>query len=104
MRGERLIKANRIARRTFKYYNGFNPRNRKQPTYFYKMTEGEINRYLGIYRKTRVTCSRVCCGNPRRHFGFLTKQEVKQIQAAEQDIREELGVNPPKKIKFVDDW
>ncbi len=102
MRGERLIKANRIARRTFKHYNGFNPRNRKQPTYLYKLTDGEINRYLGIYRKTKVPCSCTACGNPRRHVGFLTKQEVKQIQAAEEDLRE--IKNPEKKTKFVDDW
>ena len=32
---------------------------------------------LGKYRKTKVFCSRFCCGNPRKHWGELTPQEKK---------------------------
>jgi hypothetical protein len=102
MRGERLIKANRIAQRTFKYYNGFNPRNKKQPRFWFKLTESEINRFVGIYRKTKVPCSCTACGNPRKHFGFRTRCEIKQIQAAEEELKEIR--NSPKKHKFMQDW
>ena len=32
-------------------------------------------RIVGINARTRKPCSNYCCGNPRKHFGELTKQE-----------------------------
>lgn len=35
---------------------------------------------LGICTNTPATCSGICCGNPRRHFGEVTIQEKKANQ------------------------
>ncbi len=32
---------------------------------------------IGQRAATRVTCSGPCCGNPRRHFGVVTRQEMR---------------------------
>jgi len=32
---------------------------------------------VGVLANTRCPCSRECCGNPRRHFGKLTRQEIR---------------------------
>lgn len=39
-----------------------------------------------VMRFTRVRCSGLCCGNPRRHFGGVTRQE----QRADDRMCEEL--------------
>ena len=36
---------------------------------------GESPKNLGLTLKTRHSCSDYCCGNPRKHFKELTKQE-----------------------------
>ena len=35
------------------------------------------DRQVGIRANTRCMCSKECCGNPRRHFGTLTRQEIR---------------------------
>ena len=37
-------------------------------------------RQIGIRARTRCLCSQSCCGNPRRHFGELTRQEIRADQ------------------------
>lgn len=46
----------------------------------HKVTDKQV----GILTNTRCPCSRECCGNPRRHFGELTRQEIRANE--EQDI------------------
>jgi len=35
------------------------------------------DRQIGIRANTRCPCSKECCGNPRKHFGKLTRQEIR---------------------------
>ncbi len=37
-------------------------------------------RVIGIWAQMRKACSYWMCGNPRRYFGEMTRQEVKQLQ------------------------
>jgi hypothetical protein len=37
---------------------------------------------VGRMSTTRKRCSRWCCGNPRRHYGELTRQERIAAEAA----------------------
>jgi len=80
MRGTRLIVAQGKAEKIFKRYKGFSPRNEDQLGSYYGSwwTDDDIKRMVGIYRKTKVPCSCYICGNPRRHWGYLPMQEVKQ--------------------------
>jgi len=34
-------------------------------------------RIIGILSRTRCPCSGSCCGNPRKHWGLLTRQEIR---------------------------
>jgi len=43
------------------------------------------DKQVGILANTRCPCSRECCGNPRRHFGKLTRQEIRANQAEVND-------------------
>jgi len=71
VRGERL----RIAREKARKHAS------KFPTSFWS-TEEFKEKSIHLFRKTRVFCSDVCCGNPRRHKmkhnykSHLTKQEI----------------------------
>jgi hypothetical protein len=80
MRGRRLHTANKIAKKQFKKYHPEAPILR-YPTDEEFLGEGgrpfTMRAVLGYYRKTKVFCSGVCCGNPRRHFGEITRQEKK---------------------------
>ena len=38
--------------------------------------EEEVNRLTLVYEKQRKPCSCAMCGNPRRHFGEVTRQEA----------------------------
>jgi hypothetical protein len=70
--GQRLDKAKKISRRVFRFYH---------PGWTLKdFAKVDINRLLGIYRKTRVPCSCFRCGNPRRYFNELTIQERRQLE------------------------
>ncbi len=102
MIGKRLWRAKKEAERVFKKYEGFNPRNKKQPGKYYKWTEDEIQRVLGIYRKTKVPCSCYMCGNPRRHWGCLPMQEVRQHEDADSQY-EEIGWSH-KKLRWLRGW
>ena len=41
--------------------------------------------------RTRVLCSQACCGNPRKWFGEITRQERKANEEAKCQIEESLG-------------
>ncbi len=92
MRGTRLVVARNIAKRTFKNLKGFNPRNESQIGFHNYVnnnwTEDELQRVLGIYRKTKVTCSCYMCGNPRRYWHKITRQEIKQHLNADAECAE----------------
>jgi hypothetical protein len=70
MRGYRLQRANRIARKLF-----------RDPSFWAsKDTEPRHRRkVLGMLRKTRKPCSCWMCGHRRQHDG-LTIQELRQIE------------------------
>lgn len=36
---------------------------------------------VGFLANTRCPCSKECCGNPRRYFGELTRQEIRTNEA-----------------------
>lgn len=94
MHGVRMAVARCKAERTFKKYEGFSPRN-ESGWYRSRRTESELQRILGIYRKTKVLCSCCMCGNPRRHWGYLPMQEVRQHLNANSQY-EEIGWNHRK--------
>lgn len=76
MRGNRLFKANHIARKLWKKYHQSSVEWDKS---WYG--EADLTTYpdMGAYRKTKVLCSSpYCCGNPRKIHGkkHLTKQEL----------------------------
>ena len=99
MHGNRLVIANKIAAKAFKKWHGFNPRNKKQPRRD-KLTEYEIERFLGIYRKTRVPCSCYMCGNPRRHWGYITIREARQmLDVIDQFAEVGLTIRKPRYLK-----
>jgi len=64
--GQRLERANRIARKVWKKYHS------------HVLHEFPLSQLppLGVYRKTKVFCSGWCCGNPRKWFGKKTRQEI----------------------------
>jgi hypothetical protein len=77
MHWKRLQIAEQKARKVFKkYHRGCIPQ-KKPKKYFIKSFNIWVYELppLGFYRKTKVYCSRACCGNPRRHYGELTRQE-----------------------------
>jgi hypothetical protein len=72
VRGKRLKTANKIARKVFKIYHNCTVEEAKEKEEFVNPKA-----MFGSYRKTRVRCSRPCCGNRRRHFGEKTLRERK---------------------------
>lgn len=84
MRGERLEKARKVSNRLFKIYHGFHPRNWKKCE-VERFDFRDIQRLLGIYRKTRKPCSCLMCGNARKYEG-KTRQEKKQILGEEDEL------------------
>jgi hypothetical protein len=104
MRGSRLRKAQLIAEKVFKHYEGFSPRNEKlkgvggRPT----ITDDDIRRFVGWYRKTKVPCSCFMCGNPRRHWGVITIAEARQqLEADDQFL--DVGVSP-RRLRWHKPW
>lgn len=76
MRGARLDVARRIAEKTFIKQKGFSPQIRRWKECQIRWTEDDIQRILGIYRKTKVVCSCYMCRN-RRQRCHMTLQEVR---------------------------
>lgn len=104
MRGARLAVAQHKAERVFKKYEGFSPHNAKQPGWHLRSrwTEDELQRVVGIYRKTKVLCSCYMCGNARRHWGYLPIREVKQHQDADSQY-DEIRWNH-RKLRWLIGW
>jgi hypothetical protein len=71
MLGARLNKANQIARRLWGiYFPETDWRDHLKRQGIYAVC-------VGSYRKVRRLCSCWMCGNPRKHFGACTRQELK---------------------------
>ena len=51
-------------------------RLKKKRSKYYGGWAGESGRTLGLTYRTPKLCSCPMCGNPRKHFGLLTKQEL----------------------------
>ena len=51
----------------------------QNPRFYSEMDENELLDQLHLYTSTRKPCSKWCCGNPRRHFGKKTIQELREI-------------------------
>lgn len=64
-RSERRAHESRIKRRVRRYYNWW---------------AGGSERATGKVAQSRKLCSCWACGNPRRHFGTLTRQEVRLVE------------------------
>ncbi|MCK5616713.1 hypothetical protein KAR91_83400 [Candidatus Pacearchaeota archaeon] len=43
--------------------------------YYYGGVHINNPKYIGMASVTRHACSRYCCGNPRKHFNEVTRQE-----------------------------
>ena len=103
MRGVRLVVARRKAEKVFKHYEGYNPRNLNQNGFRrLRCSKDDMQRLLGIYRKTKVSCSCYTCGNPRRWWGYLPIREVKQHIDADFQY-EEFGWNY-RKLRWLKGW
>jgi hypothetical protein len=79
MRGERLEQSKVIAKRKFK---------RKYRTAYYNSEEQYkrwSDRELRRMRKTGTPCSCTTCGNPRRHFKKITRQELREVNFGRRD-------------------
>ena len=74
MHYQRLKTAKRKARKVYDKYHNWFPIDK--------------DRFLGIYRKTKVFCSGPCCGNPRKHFNEKTPQEKKADEDYKQQLEE----------------
>jgi hypothetical protein len=83
MFGVRLLKANQIARRLWGiYFPETDWRHHVQK-------RGRYAHCVGSYRKVRRSCSCWMCGNPRRHFGTRTKQEIVAVLKEQEQRQEE---------------
>jgi hypothetical protein len=87
MRGTRLSKANRIARRL---WNTYHPEMKN----LWKPTDLIHVGCIGYFRKVRKPCSGPCCGNPRKWFGELTIQELRAPKVADFDYQRCTGETP----------
>ena len=68
---ERIEVKRRIGREMFKKWHGCFPEHASKDYFSHRSVES----MAGGYGKTKVPCSRWCCGNPRKHFNELTLQE-----------------------------
>lgn len=50
---------------------------------WYARRQEPSDRIVGLNYQTRVMCSGLCCGNPRKWFGHRTLQEIRYTQDAE---------------------
>ncbi len=93
---ERLHIANQKAKKVFLNYHGETPESfENNPDNFnlYKWSKEyakeSTQRMVGLYRKTKVFCSRpLCCGNPRNWKGVetLTPQERRSLDNFKQQL------------------
>ncbi len=88
MVGRRFAAASAIASRRYASRRSSYESERMLEIY----TEEELtvfrNRRTGIFRKTKAGCSCSMCGNPRRHFGEVTFQELKAAESAREQMSE----------------
>jgi len=102
MRGKRLWIANKKARVLFRNLYGFNPYDKNQNNsrfFYYKMSQDEIDKDIGLLRKTSKPCSCWMCGNIRRAFGCVTLREAKQHDEADFQYNE-FGIKIDKKRRY----
>jgi hypothetical protein len=52
-------------------------RIKRHVRYYYGRDLATDPRAWGVAVQTRHLCSGYCCGNPRRHFGSVTRQEYR---------------------------
>lgn len=104
MFGARLDVARHKAEKVFKKHEGFSPRNENQSGHYYRFiwSKDDLQRALGVYRKTKVPCSCHMCGNPRRYWGYLPIQEVKQHLSADAQY-DEIGWGHHK-LRWLKGW
>jgi hypothetical protein len=77
-------------------YHGFDPRVYHEEWLNY---EADVDRMLGVYRKTKVPCSCWMCGNPRRYNHELPRWEQKALLEFSAQM-EEVGLGTiPVRIK-----
>lgn len=79
MRGDRLLTANKIAKKLWVKYHSQS----------LELWPESVFPEVGVYRKTKVFCSSpFCCGNPRRIKGRknLTRQELKALVSEQEEM------------------
>lgn len=54
-------------------------RLKKKRSHYYGGWAGSSPRTLGLILTTPTPCSCPMCGNPRKHFGEITRQEKKNL-------------------------
>jgi len=94
-------KGKKKAMRLFRVFFDFDPRVANSGDNEERMIleDSAIERFLGIYNKTRTFCSGWCCGNPRRITGTLTMQEkIAEVNGKEQ-VEEWQRSDGPKILK-----
>lgn len=88
MRGDRLRVARKKAEKVFEKYHPKDQELRMENYSWYKpWTKEQLDRVKGIYRKTKVFCSDICCGNPRRHK-IKTHKDKKDMELRDFEIME----------------
>ena len=94
MLGERLYQGQKKAEKLFKlqYANAEVQEQHWLFVYGYTPFRPSLKEWkksvIGVYRKTRATCSSPwCCGNKRSVYG-QTRRELKQLGTARQDLME----------------
>jgi hypothetical protein len=70
-----------VGKKVFKKHHGFDPDGPipNKEAYFWTRSARDPKQMSGIYSNTRVPCSCTNCGNPRRHFGEKTRQELIEL-------------------------
>jgi hypothetical protein len=61
-------------------------RIKQRVRYYYGRDLAADPRAWGLAVQTRQLCSGYCCGNPRRHFGNVTRQEYRADLAAAEEL------------------
>ena len=81
---ERFLKGNAKAKKAFRKWHGVSVDAPERNPWSYHSAEycrehpDWVKSTFGAYRKTRVFCSRPCCGNPRKWYNKVTMQERRQ--------------------------
>lgn len=90
-RRERTQKIRSRWRETLKQEMGYNERSWDYQFFGNKISEWFIDNAQRF--NTRTSCSCSMCGNPRRHFGHLTSQELRFRDSMKHQINEFLYFN-----------